>query len=69
MPVDNMTERNRAEQKAADLNNQLIKEACGDLKIEFNTSRIIKSAILDRMKTYKVFNENGSLFFNEKSRQ
>lgn len=67
MPVDNMSERHRAEQKAADLNNQLIKEACGDLKIEFNTSRIIKSAILDRMKTYKVFNENGSLFFNEKA--
>lgn len=66
MPVDNMSERHRAEQKAADLNNQLIKEACGDLKIEFNTSRIIKSAILDRMKTYKVFNENGSLFLMKK---
>ena len=67
MPVDNMSERNRTDQRIAEMNNKLIQEACGGLKIEFNTSRVIRSAILDRMKTYKIFNENSSLFFNEKA--
>lgn len=65
-PVDDLTKRHKEEQAKAEFENNLIRESC-NVKIELNTSRIIRSAIMERAKTYKIFNENGSLFFNEKA--
>ena len=39
----------------------------GNIKIEINKSKIIKSAIQERFNTEKIMNENASLFFNEKA--
>lgn len=59
--------RNTTKIKEAEYITNSINEACNNVQIEFNNSRVIKSALMDRFKTYKAFEENGSLFFNEKA--
>lgn len=45
----------------------MVSESCGGLRIEINKSRIIESALRDRINVYRAYKENGSLFFNEKT--
>ena len=46
--------------------NSAVSNACDNLKIELNKSRVIESVLRDRNTVYKAYKNNSSLFFNEK---
>ncbi|MBR2245791.1 MAG: hypothetical protein IJ880_01975 [Bacilli bacterium] len=61
---DDMTKRMKYSEKQKQEERKII-ESMSDIKIEINRSRVIESAVRDRARTMRIFNENGSLFFNE----
>ena len=63
--VEDMTKKNSDKAKLNEIRKEII-DQIGNIKIDFNTSRIIKSAIVDRMKAYRVFRENASIFTEDK---
>ena len=61
---DDMTKRMEYTVKQKEEEQAIIKEIA-DIKIVINKSKIIDSAVKDRVKTEKIFAETGSLFFHE----
>lgn len=62
--VDDMSKRMKMDAKSKEFVQECIKDI-SNIKIEINRSRIIESAIRDKVKIMRIFSENASLFFNE----